>query len=83
MQEFQVIASSENRGRGPWKAEVQADGVLASSNVFAEDGTQNIGFYRKSELITRPFVFSKVELVGANPVMTSLTTGLTFVPFSR
>ncbi|KXN82494.1 hypothetical protein AN958_02504 [Leucoagaricus sp. SymC.cos] len=69
--EFEVIANSGTRARGPWGADVRADGTLTSSPVFLGDQSCNVGYYRKSSTVQRPFSFSKLDLVDDDTLLNS------------
>lgn len=60
-----MVLDAERR-HGPWSTLVNADGVQAGSLAWVDRAVQkqNIGFYRESSTTTRPFVFSKLDVVG-------------------
>ncbi|KXN85528.1 hypothetical protein AN958_11231 [Leucoagaricus sp. SymC.cos] len=72
---FKVMAHSEEHGRGPWSAEVYADGTRVISHVFPNNvGPENIGFHRETSSLIRPLVFSPVELVDDDALLSNAST---------
>ncbi len=43
---------------------VKADGTIANESSFNPSLTFNVGYYRESLMVVRPFTFASLELVG-------------------
>ncbi|KAF5349923.1 hypothetical protein D9756_009187 [Leucocoprinus leucothites] len=69
--EFEVVVNSGTRARGPWAADVVADGARAYNPIFLMDQSCNVGYYQKSATVKRPFAFSKLELVDDDALLNS------------
>ncbi|KAJ3571494.1 hypothetical protein NP233_g3723 [Leucocoprinus birnbaumii] len=72
--EFEVIVNSGTRARGPWAADVVADGARAYNAVFLADQSCNVGFFQKSSTVKCPFSFSKLDLVDDDDLLLSAQT---------
>ncbi|KAF9445135.1 hypothetical protein P691DRAFT_806135 [Macrolepiota fuliginosa MF-IS2] len=68
--EFAVVLNAERR-RQPWSTKVLADGVTACCIAWVDKAVKghNVGYYKESPTIKRPFVFSKIELVDDDTLL--------------